>query len=412
MGLAPYGNPSSEQTLTYIKTIKDKLITIKLDGSIYLNQEYFNYATGLKMINVEAWEKLFSFPIKNDNFELKQHHCNLALAIQTVTEEIVLKMANTARLITGSNNLCLAGGVALNCVSNSKILNSSLFKDIFIQPAAGDAGGALGAALAVNYMYFNNERKPTINYMQGTYLGPFYSNKEIERMNRKFNAVVKYFTSEKKLSIEVAKLLSCGNVIGWFQGKMEYGPRALGNRSILADAQSIDMQKVVNDKIKFRESFRPFAPVVIKEDVLKYFNHITESEFMLYVASVNDAIKKELPENYLNFSMQEKLSVERSEIQAVTHVDFSARLQTVTEESNKKLWALIKDFKDLTGCSVLINTSFNVRSEPIVCTPEDAYRCFMETNMDFLVINNWLYKKTNQANWENKLVWKRNFNKD
>ncbi|MBN1364649.1 MAG: carbamoyltransferase [Syntrophaceae bacterium] len=407
MGLAPYGNPQSLQTKEFTEIIKAKLVDIKEDGSIWLNQSHFNYATGLTMVRDKHWEKLFGFPRRIAETELEQHHCNLALAIQKVTEEIVLKIAMEAKRITETEHLCMAGGVALNCVANGRLLEEKIFKDIYIQPAAGDAGGALGAALTANFMYFDQERKIDTkgDQMFGSYLGPDYSEKEIELMNRKLKAVYKKYDSFNELTQHVASTIAQGNIVGWFQGKMEYGPRALGNRSILGDARNPEMQKKLNLKIKYREGFRPFAPSVLLEDTQEYFRLKTESPYMLFTAPVNKSRRNKLPDNYDDLPLRDKLYYKRSDIPSVTHIDFSARIQTVNKETNLKYWQLIKDFKDLTGCGLLINTSFNVRGEPIVCTPYDAYRCFMFTDMDYLVINNFVYCKTEQPDWQNKEKW-------
>lgn len=414
MGLAPYGDPKSEQTAGYAEIIKSELIDIKADGSIWLNQAYFNYATGLRMVYDKKWERLFSFPRRTEESDLEQHHCNLALAIQQVTEEIVLLMADEARKISGCENLCLAGGVALNCVANGKLLQKETFKEIYIQPAAGDAGGALGAALACHYIYHGAERKviETEDAMQGAYLGPDFSDKEISLMNRKVKAVCNHHSDFEELCKDVADKIADGKVVGWFQGRMEFGPRALGNRSILGDARNPQMQKKLNLKIKKREGFRPFAPSVLIEDSIDYFNLKGSSPYMLLVAPVKQDQRKKLPENYNELPLWEKLYFERSDIQAVTHLDFSARIQTVHQETNPRYHKLISAFKELTGYGIVVNTSFNVRGEPIVCSPYDAYKCFMSTEMDFLVIDHYLYSKTDQPDWENKEKWNTKFEMD
>lgn len=414
MGLAPYGNPESEQTQGFVQSIKRELVDIKEDGSIWLNPAYFNYATGLRMVHDKKWKKLFGFPRRTDETAPEQTHCNLALAIQQVTEEIVLKMAKEAKRLTGAENLCLAGGVALNCVANGKLLQEGIFKNIYIQPAAGDAGSALGAALAVHYMYFEQVRKITGSQdsMKGTYLGPDYSDKEIILMNRKVKAVSQYYENFDELTDFIASKIDAGNVVGWFQGKMEFGPRALGNRSILGDARNPEMQKKLNLKIKYREGFRPFAPSVLAVDCTTYFDLKVDSPYMLLVAPVQEARRKKLPDNYNQLPLWEKLYTERSDVPAITHLDFSARIQTVHAETNPRYYALIQALKDQTGCGMVVNTSFNVRGEPIVCTPFDAFRCFMSTEMDFLVINDFVYCKTEQLDWENKEKWKMAFEKD
>lgn len=414
MGLAPYGNPKAEQTHAFVELIKTKLISIKEDGSIWLDQSYFKYATGLKMTNNSKWADLFGFERREAETDIQQHHCNLALAIQLVTEEVVMKMAEEARKITGVENLCLAGGVALNCVANGKLIRKKTFENIYIQPAAGDAGGALGAALAANHLYFDGERKLPDSYdsMKGSYLGPDFSDKEIELMNRKVKAVATKFLDFNELAPLVADHLQNGNVIGWFQGRMEFGPRALGNRSILGDARNEEMQKQINLKIKYREGFRPFAPSVLAEDAQDYFDIEVTSPYMLMVAPIADSRKKDLPPNYFEMGMYERLYTQRSDIQSITHLDFSARVQTVHKETNPRYWELINAFKQKTGYGLVINTSFNVRGEPVVCTPYDAYRCFMSTEMDYLVINNYLYTKTEQPDHTNREKWRVKFKMD
>lgn len=407
MGLAPYGNAESEETLNFIKLIKEEITTIKEDGSIWLNQKYFNYATGLKMVNDKKWEKLFGFPRVQPDGKIEQKHCNLAYAIQNVTEEIILKMAKETKRLTGSDNLCMAGGVALNCVANGKLIKEKIFKEIYIQPAAGDAGGALGAAQMANYMYFEQDRKilPDGDLMKGAFLGPDFSDKESIYAFKKHKAVYRKVESFEDLSTEVAKLIDEGNIIGWFQGRMEYGPRALGNRSILADARNVEMQKKLNLKIKYREGFRPFAPSVLIEDSNKFFDLPVASPYMLLIADVLEKRREQLPENYYDLDLWQKLYYVRSDVQSITHLDFSARIQTVHKETNPRYWNLINKFKDRTGYGIVVNTSFNVRGEPIVCTPEDAYKCFMRTEMDYLVVDDFLLKKTDQPDWENREKW-------
>lgn len=414
MGLAPYGNPKSDETEKFIQLIKQYLVTINDDGSIWLNQQYFNYATGLRMVPDKKWDAIFKFPRREPEANLQQHHCNLALAIQIVTEEIVLSMATEAKKLTGSENLCLAGGVALNCVANGKLLRSQIFKNIYIQPAAGDAGGSLGAALAVNYMYFNEPRvfDENADQMQGAYLGPDYSDKEIELMSKKVKAEYKKYTNFSELAVITAQQISEGNVVGWFQGRMEFGPRALGNRSILGDARNMEMQKKLNLKIKYREGFRPFAPSVLAEDTKSYFDLDTSSPYMLLIAPVNEERRNPLPLNYYDMDLWERLYFQRSDIQSVTHLDFSARIQSVHKDTNPRYWELINTFKQLTGYGLIVNTSMNVRGEPIVNTPLEAYHCFMSTDMDYLVINNYLFTKSDQPDWQNKDKWKVNFKLD
>jgi len=413
MGLAPYGIPESSQVKEYIDTIKSKLVTINQDGSIWLNQKYFNYSTGLRMVKDSQWERLFGFKRRETESNIEQHHSNLALAIQSVTEEILLLMAAEAKHLTGSNNLCLAGGVALNCVANGKLLKSKLFDNIFIQPAAGDAGGAIGAALAAYHIYYKKERILSGNDgMSGAFLGPEYSKSEIEHTAKSFKANYSYYNEFDLLSAEVAQLITEGNVVGWFQGRMEFGPRALGNRSILGDARNTEMQRKLNLKIKYREGFRPFAPSVLAEDNKEYFQLDADSPYMLLVANVQPNYLNPLPDNYFELPLMERLYVNRSQIPSITHIDLSARIQTVHRETNYPYWKLINDFKKLTGFGVIVNTSFNVRGEPIVCNPTDAYRCFMRTEMDYLVIGNFLFKKEDQPNWTSNDNWKEEFKLD
>ena len=414
MGLAPYGNPESEETAKFVELIKKYLVDIKADGSIWLNQDYFNYATGLRMTKDDKWKAIFGFPRREPEADLEQKHCNLALAIQQVTEEIVIKLAKEAKAITGSDNLCMAGGVALNCVANGKLLRENIFKNIYIQPAAGDAGGALGAALAVSFMYFNEERvlPEKFDLMKGSYLGPDFSDKEINSMNKRVKANFKFFDNFNELTTHVAEKIAEGAVVGWFQGRMEFGPRALGNRSILGDARNPEMQKKLNLKIKYREGFRPFAPSVLAEDAQEYFDLDTDSPYMLIVSPVKESRRKPLPTDYFNLDLWDRLYHQRSDLQSITHLDFSARIQTVHKETNPRYWELIHSFKQKTGYSLVVNTSFNVRGEPIVCTPYDAFRCFMSTEMDYLVINNFVYAKTEQLDHENREKWMVKFKMD
>lgn len=403
MGLAPYGNPKSDLLQDYITKIKSELVDIREDGSIWLNQKYFDYATGLRMVKDKKWEELFGFPRREDEAELEQHEADLALAIQMVTEEIVIKMAKEAKKLTGANAICMAGGVALNCVANGKLQNENIFEEVYIQPAAGDAGGAVGAALAVQYIYFEDERTPeTPDSMNGAYLGPDFHKIDIERSLRKFKPVFNEIKGTK-LYEKVAEILDNGNVVGWFNGRMEFGPRALGGRSIIADPRRVDMQKKLNLKIKYRESFRPFAPSVLTEHAADYFELDSDSPYMLLVQSIKEGLKKELPKDYYQLPLREKLAVQRSEYPAITHIDFSARIQTVHKETNPEYWNLIEAFRQRTGCAMVVNTSFNVRGEPIVCTPEDAYRCFMNTEMDYLVIGEYVFAKEDQPEWTEKI---------
>lgn len=395
MGLAPYGDRQSETTLHFVRLIKDRLLSIHPDGSITLNLKFFNYQKGLTMVQNKKWEKLFGFPRREPETALGANHCSLACAVQMITEEILLKLTAEARKQTPYSSLCLAGGVALNCVANSKIVKSGLFDNLFIQPAAGDAGGALGAALAAYYIYAGNERKnPAFDSMQGALLGPEYTDEEVHRIAKDKNIPFQTFENSELLCHYTAKRLSEGNCIGWFQGRMEFGPRALGNRSILADPRYSEMQQQVNVKIKFRESFRPFAPAICKEDAALYFDSPAESDYMLLTTDIKGNYKKTLPDNYTQLSVMEKLSVPKSDFPSITHVDFSSRLQTVDRKTNPLFWSLLTTFKQQTGCPMLINTSFNVRGEPIVCTPEDALDCFIATDMNYLVIGNTIFDKT------------------
>lgn len=410
MGLAPYGNPESDNAKSIIKKIKTNLIDIKDDGSIWMNMEYFNFATGLTMTNDKKWENLFGLPPREQESEINQDYMDMAFAIQTVTEEIMLKIANHAKKLTGSNNVVMAGGVALNCVSNGLILKSEIFDDLWIQPAAGDAGGALGAAFAIYYLHNKAERKIVRpDNMQGSYLGPEFSDIDIKRMMRMFSAKGEKIEDFDILTTNVAKLIHEGNVVGWFQGRMEWGPRALGNRSILGDARSSEMQKKLNLKIKYRESFRPFAPSVMMETSPEFFDMEHSSPYMLLVTDVVESRRNPLPENYYTLPLKEKLYHIRSDVPAITHLNYSARIQTVHKETNPRYWHLINKFKELTGYGIIVNTSFNVRGEPIVCTPEDAYRCFMRTEMDYLVVNNYLFKKEEQPEFNEEKDWRDEF---
>ncbi|MFC3415185.1 carbamoyltransferase family protein [Algoriphagus hitonicola] len=414
MGLAPYGISDSKQTKEFELIIRESIIKIFDDGSIWLDQDYFDYATGLKMIVESKWEKLFGLKTRKPTDEIQQMHCDLALAIQRVTEDIVLKMALEAKRLTGSKNLCMAGGVALNCVANGKIVKEKIFENVYIQPAAGDAGGALGAALAIHHIFYGNSKLLSEKYdqMKGSYLGPEYSSKEIIQVCKKNKAVYSKFDDFQKLCEKIAGQIADGKVVGWFQGRMEFGPRALGNRSILGDARNPEMQKKLNLKIKYREGFRPFAPSVLEEDRTIFFDLEDVSPYMLLVAPVKESRRKDLPPNYHNMDLWERLYHPRSDVQSITHLDYSARIQTVTPDTNSNYYNLISEFKKLTGYGLLVNTSFNVRGEPIVCTPEDAYRCFMSTDMDYLVINDFVFRKEDQPDWENKSKWMLEFKED
>ncbi|HQW85645.1 MAG TPA: carbamoyltransferase [Flavobacteriales bacterium] len=412
MGLAPYGRAGSPEVERYRDLILKELVRLNDDGSIWLDQRYFDYATGLRMADDAAWAKLFGFPRREpEKDELAQHHCDLALAIQLVTEEAVLRMAREAKRLTGSDHLCLAGGVALNCVANGKLLESGLFKDLFIQPAAGDAGGALGAAYAAHHIHHGAARDTAEqpDAMRGGYLGPAITTQDVERTARRYGAPFHRFDDPQQLVDRTAALLAEGKVVGWVNGRMEFGPRALGARSILGDPRDTEMQKKLNLKIKYRESFRPFAPAVLAEDAPRYFDIHTRSPYMLLVRPVQHDLRRSLPPSYPQFGIREKLYHERSSLPAITHVDFSARVQTVHRETNPRFHALISAFKARTGVGVLVNTSFNVRGEPIVCTPEDAYRCFMRTEMDALVVGDHLFLKPEQPAWQRTDNWKEEF---
>ncbi len=414
MGLAPYGNSHSSQTKAFKKKIVTHLIDIRKDGSILLNMKYFNFATGLRMCNDKAWEKLFGIPPRKSDIEISQPYMDLALAIQQVTEEIVLALAKTAREITKSRYLVLAGGVALNSVANGKLFKANIFDDIWIQPAAGDAGGAVGAAYAAWHIWKGNERKTTNgkDTMQGAYLGPEFEDKDIEKIARRYNAPYTYYENFDDLAKVTAELIADGSVVGWFQGRMEYGPRALGNRSILGDARNSEMQKKINLKIKYREGFRPFAPSVLEEDIETYFHFDRPSPYMLLVVPVKEERRCPYPEGYKNFDMYERLYHVRSDIPAITHVDYSARIQSVHKDTNPKYWQVINEFKKLTGYGIIINTSFNVRGEPIVCTPGDGYRCFMRTEMDYFIAGNFIFDKKDQPEITSDYNWKKEFQLD
>ena len=414
MGLAPYGDPDSQQTKNYKEKILGEMVDIREDGSILLNMKYFKYATGLKMTADKKWTHLFGIPPRNAESEISQEYMNMALAIQQITEEIVLKLAKTAKELTKSDYLVMAGGVALNSVANGKLLESKLFKDIWIQPAAGDAGGALGAAY-LGWHLWKGEKRQVNNQsdaMKGAYLGPEFNNKDVLGVIRKYNAQYKYFKTFDELTKVVAEKISEGNVIGWFQGRMEFGPRALGNRSILGDARNPEMQKKMNLKIKYREGFRPFAPTVLEEDIQDYFVVNCPSPYMLHVIPVKEERLKKLPDDYREMELYKRLYQLRSDIPAITHIDFSARIQSVNKNTNPKYWSLIDEFKNQTGYGVIVNTSFNVRGEPIVCTPDDGFRCFMRTEMDFLVIGNYLFDKNQQKTLINDDNWREKFKLD
>ncbi|MEJ5352074.1 MAG: carbamoyltransferase [Melioribacteraceae bacterium] len=405
MGLAPYGEPK------YVKLIYDNLIDVKEDGSFKLNMEYFDYCTGLTMTN-EKFHKLFGGKPRKPESKLTQREMDLAASIQVVTEEVILKMVKHIKKETNMKYLCLAGGVALNCVANGKILRENLFEDIWIQPAAGDAGGSLGAALFTWYQYLDNKRiADKCDKQKGSFLGPVYDNGYIEEFLNK-NKIPYKKINQEEIAKTAAELIAKGNVVGWFQGRMEFGPRALGARSILGDARIPDMQKKMNLKIKFRESFRPFAPSVLEEKVSEYFNLDRPSPYMLLVADVKEERRKQMTEEQKKLFGIDKLNVVRSDIPAVTHVDYSARIQTVNKETNPLYYELIKEYERLTGCSVIVNTSFNVRGEPIVCKPEEAYICFMRTDIDYLIMSNYILDKKEQRQLSEDIDWKKEFELD
>ena len=443
MGLAPYGEPN------YVDLILNNLIDVKADGTFRLNMEYFNYTTGLTMTN-EKFDKLFGGSPRKAETKISQREMDIAASIQRVTEEVVLRLSRTVQKELDADYLCLAGGVALNCVANGKILREGIFKDIWIQPAAGDAGGALGAALAIWYEYYDqprviekvDNRKVPRNVskgynvsasvesrnsaisvlrspvclapndmMQGAYLGPKFEDHEIREYLDAIQAKYEYLP-DTELMPRLAKILDNGNVVGWFQGRMEFGPRALGGRSIIGDPRNTKMQSVMNLKIKYRESFRPFAPSVLAQRVSDYFDIEHSSPYMLLVAPVQNNLLITMTEEEKQLFGIEKLNVPRSEIPAITHVDYSARIQTIHQETNPRYHDLISHFEKLTGCGVIVNTSFNVRGEPIVCTPEDAYRCFMRTEMDYLVVENFLMAKIEQIPWQKDESWKEEFELD
>ena len=414
MGLAPYGNKHAEETKEIKRKILENMIDLREDGSFLLNMDYFDYATGLSMTNDAKWEKLFGFPRRKSESELNQHYMNMAFAIQEITEEMVLKLAETAKELTKSENIVLAGGVALNCVANGKLLRTKMFKGLWVQPASGDAGGSLGAAMAVHYISFGHERTniEKRDSMKGAYLGPDFSDRDIENVARKYDAKYKKFDDFSELCNKTADLLNNDTVIGWFQGRMEFGPRALGNRSILGDPRCPEMQKKLNLKIKYREGFRPFAPSVLEEDISTFFDIDTISPYMLLVAPVLESRRTKLPDRYEELPLYERLYFLRSDVPSITHIDFSARIQSVSRETNPKYWQLINTFKKKTGYGIVVNTSFNVRGEPIVCSPDDAYRCFMRTEMDYLVMGNYLFDKKEQPDWDKSDNWKEEFKLD
>lgn len=408
MGLAPYGEPK------YSQLIKDHLIDIKEDGSFKLDMSYFNYTTGMTMTS-KKFHDLFGAPPRARESELTQREMDLASSIQDVTEEIIIKLAKYAKKLTGSSNLCLAGGVALNCVANGKILKENIFDNIWIQPAAGDAGGALGGAYSVYYQELNNKRTLNPNEfdkMQGTYLGPKFSNEEIRTYLDSVSAEYRFIADEDNLLEAVVDGLANEKVIGWHYDRMEFGPRSLGHRSIIGDARSKNMQLTMNLKIKHRESFRPFAPSVLREKLSEWYELNVDSPYMLFVAPVKESKCYEMTEDQKKLFGIEKLNILKSEIPSVTHIDYSARIQTVHKETNLRYHRLISKFEEKTGCATIINTSFNVRGEPIVCTPEDSYKCFMRTEMDILVIDNFILYKEKQPKYQENINWKEKFELD
>jgi carbamoyltransferase len=406
MGLAPYGEPK------YVKTILDNLVDVKPDGTFRLNMDYFDYCTGLRMTN-QKFDAVFGGPPRQPESSLTQREMDLARSVQEVTEMVMLRLANSLHRETGIGNLCLSGGVALNCVGNGRVLREGPFHGLWIQPAAGDAGSALGAALNVHYHYLKQPRigQGSSDAMRGSYLGPCFSNEEIEARLQQLDARYERVEDPALLG-RVAEYLADGKVIGWMQGRMEFGPRALGGRSILGDPRSEKMQSVMNLKIKYRESFRPFAPSVLRERVSEFFEMDTDSPYMLLVAPVVEKRRRAVPPDQRKLWGIDLLNVPKSDIPAVTHVDYSARVQTVSRETNPRYYQLLRAFEERTGCGVLINTSFNVRGEPIVCTPEDAFRCFMRTEMDVLVLENCLVLKEHQKPVPKDETWMKEFELD
>jgi carbamoyltransferase len=406
MGLAPYGKPK------YVDLILDELIDLKADGSFRMDMSRFNYCQGLSMTNGK-FNKLFGGPPRKPEERLAQRDMDMAASIQKVTEEIMLKIGRYVYDKSGQENLCMAGGVALNCVGNGRLLREGPYKNIWVQPSAGDAGGALGAALTIWHHYLDMSRKVNgkSDSQSGSYLGPGYSKESIKSFLDE-NGYPYKECLEDGLSEEVAERLEKGDTIGWFQGRMEFGPRALGSRSIIGDARNPEMQKKMNLKIKYRESFRPFAPSILLEHVSEWFEHDSESPYMLMVAPVKEEKRISMTEEQRDLFGIDKLNVLRSDIPAITHVDYSARIQTVDGKHNKRYYELIKKFYEMTGCPVIVNTSFNVRGEPIVCTHEDAYRCFMRTEMDTLVLGEFVLSKKEQPEWKEKKDWREEFELD
>ncbi len=405
MGLAPYGKPK------YVNLIREHLIDLKDDGSFRMDMSYFNYLAGLTMTN-QKFDKLFGGPARKGESQLTQREMDIAASLQVITEEIMVKMSRYVRKLTGMKNLCLAGGVALNCVGNGKILREKVFDEIWVQPAAGDAGGALGIALYIWHHALNSSRKVNGNdSMKGSYLGPEFDKETIRNFLQKEEIPFKEY-DDNQLIETVAKHLKDEKVIGWFQGRMEFGPRSLGGRSVLGDARSKKMQSVMNLKIKYRESFRPFAPSVLREKVSEWFEMDASSPYMLLVAPVKEARKIKMTEEQEKLFGIDLLNIPRSDIPAVTHVDYTARIQTVEKTTHPRYHALLESFEKQTGCPIIVNTSFNVRGEPIVCTPEDAFRCFMRTEMDYLILGNFVLDKQEQKPLEGDSDWKNEFELD
>ena len=406
MGLAPYGKPK------YVELIMNKLIDLKEDGSFRMNMNYFNYCQGLTMTNGK-FNKLFGGPPRKPEEKISQREMDIAASVQKVTEEIMLRIGRYVYEQTGQKNLCMAGGVALNCVGNGRLLREGPFEDIWVQPSAGDAGGALGAALTIWHHYLDKPREVNgkEDKQYGSYLGPHFTKDEIKKfLDEKNNAYREY--TEEDLCEDVAKRLEKGEIIGWFQGRMEFGPRALGARSIIGDARNPEMQKKMNLKIKYRESFRPFAPSVLLENVSEWFEYDRESPYMLMVAPMKKEKRISMTDEQSNLFGIDKLNIPRSDVPAITHVDYSARIQTVDGRNNLRYYKMMKKFYENTGCPMIVNTSFNVRGEPIVCTPEDAYRCFMRTEMDTLVLEDYVLLKNEQPEWKEKKDWREEFELD
>jgi len=414
MGLSPFGRHKSVEVERYKALIRKEILQpAGEEGNFRLNMKYFAFLYDLKMIEAPLWERLFGMQVRKPEEAIEQHHCDLALAIQEITEELVLDLAGQVKAQTGAEYLCISGGVALNCVANGKLMHSGLFKQIFVPSSPGDSGCAVGAALyAYHHFYGKEVNAGLIKNNRSAYLGPAYSDKEVSRLIRKYKAVARQEISPEVLTEKIARYLHEGQVVGWLQGRMEFGPRALGNRSILASPIADQMQSKLNLKIKFREDFRPFAPVLADEYAQEYFDLLYSANYMEWVVKLKEKYRLALPENFTGLSWKEKLSARRSPLQAVVHADFTARPQTVTKEGNEKLHRLLLAFGQLSGFPVLVNTSFNVRGEPIVCTPEEAYACFMQTDMDVLVINSSIFIKSEQPEDFLKDFQSRNFKDD